>query len=189
MSRLAGLGTLDAPPEILAGLRAIDPDADLIHLGGDEWLLGVQKENHPAKARIEEQLKTISHESVAVRDPADRARVFMEMAREVQLLQFYANGFRPIHLYECPAGPQADLVENFRLRDFNWRIRPAAAFRELADEVSFDVQDRKKRTNVVRDFMRLEGKSLCRHVFKRAKSFLQPGLPSWHLTPRQRADL
>lgn len=160
-----------APPEVQAALKEIDPAARLVHLGGREWLLGVQRPNPAARAKVEDALKKLSSATVSGSiDLAERVALQNELGKEFQLMQLCAEGFRPIHLYEVD-GSFAEVVNDFRLRDHNWRVRPEAAFREMRDELSFDVQDA-KRTERVREAMDQEGGSLFRHVFKKAKSFL-----------------
>lgn len=168
---IAAFGDRVAPPGILEGLRAIDADADLVHLGGNEWMLGVRRPNPAAQERIDRQLKTILTTKLEVADAVDRFRVQSEMGKEFQLLQFFATGFRPIHIYTVEGDPGHDIVADFQLRDFNWRVRPEAAFRELADEVSVDVQDA-KRTALVREAMNQEAGSMFRFFMRKAKSFL-----------------
>lgn len=167
---LASLGSRVVPPDVLAALREIDKAANLVHLGGREWLLGVERPNPAAKKKVEAQLKAITEGRIGGIDHADKVRVQNELGKEFQLLQLCAQGFRPIHLYDVDDS-FAHVIEDFRLRDFNWRTRPEAAFRELRDEISFDVQDA-KRTEIVREAMDQEGGSLFRHVFRKAKSFL-----------------
>lgn len=169
---LASLGSRVVPPDVLAALRTIDKAAQLVHLGGREWLLGVERPNLAAKQKVEAQLKAITEGRVGGIDHLDKLRVQNELGKEFQLLQLCAQGFRPIHLYDVDDSLGfGHVIEDFRLRDHNWRTRPEAAFRELRDEISFDVQDA-KRTEIVREAMDQEGGSLFRHVFKKAKSFL-----------------
>lgn len=172
---MRGFGARTAPEETIRAIQEVDPDAHLLHLGGNEWLLGIRRENPGARERIHKQLKALD----ARKDTTPWA------GREFQLLQLYAyglpgdTGFQPIMMYELGAeDPDGEtitfgwIVEDFRVRDFNWRVRPKAAEKELMDAISLDVQDR-KRTEVIREFVDAEGPSLFRHVFKRARSFVQ----------------
>src|SRR5690606_31719078 len=95
-----GFGYLTAPENVLTALRAVDPDADLVHLGGNEWMLGVRKENHAARERVERQLKIMTTTRLEVGDIADRAAAESQLGKEFQLLQFFASApFRPIQHY------------------------------------------------------------------------------------------
>lgn len=178
MTRLAGFGVLECPPEIVAGLRAIDPLAELIHLGDAEWMLMVRKPNDHARDEVDKQLKTIATVRNEVVDVADRARVDLEMAKELQLLQLFGSGYRPIHIYAVGQGqPYASLhaiVADFRERDFNWRFRPDAAFAELQDAISLDAGDA-RRTAVVLEKVRQDAKSMFRYVMRGARSVVVQG--------------
>lgn len=170
------IGYLDAPQEVVTALRAIDPDADLVHLGGNEWLLGVRKPNDAARQKVEEQLKQLTTSRILLGDAAERAYTEAQMGKELQLLQFCASApFRPIQLYHVGGGEGevtfGEIVQDFRLRDFNWRTRPEAAFRELKEAVSTDIADA-RRTELVREKMRAEAGSMFRFVMKKARSIL-----------------
>lgn len=177
-SSLVSLGGGRAPESVLAALREIDADADLVHLGGHEWLLGVKQPNPSAREKVEEQLKQVARASHTIGgglDPADKAQLQSDLGKEFQLLQYCAQGFRPIQLYVVDGDPWTfgKVVESFRLRDFNWRTRREAAVQELKDAISFDVQDQ-KRTALVREYFDQEGGSLWHKVMRRARSFLTP---------------
>lgn len=163
------MGPLTAPQETLEALRTIDADADLVHLEGAEWLLGVRQPNPGAQEKIQRQL--------AIVDP--HKNTSWEAAREFELLQLLASGFRPIALYHL-GERQLDgdvvtfgwIVEDFRLRDFNYRVRRREAEAEFLDAISLDEGNR-RRAQVMADFAEAEGPSLFRHVMKRARGFWQ----------------
>lgn len=166
---MIGLGEAVAPREALEALRAIDPDADLVHLGKREWLLGVRQPNPGAQERIQKQLKLL--------DP--RKHFDHEAGREFQLLQLYAGGFKPIQLYQLGDRDQDGelitfgwIVQDFRVRDFNYRVRPQEAMAELKDAISLEAGNR-RRAAVMREYAEQEGGSLFRHAMKRARSFVQ----------------
>lgn len=174
---IQGLGYLDAPPEVLQGLRDIDPDADLVHLGGKEWLLGIRGPNPAARGKLHARLAD-AHAKVHAGSPGawagEREWLNAELSKELSVLQLCADGFRPIHLYTTDGGsPDHSIVHDFRMRDYNYRTRPEEAMAEMREAISFDEQDRIKRGGIMRDFARSEANSLFRHVFKRARSFLQ----------------
>ena len=166
---MIGFGEAVAPREVQDQLRAIDPDAELLHLGGPEWLLCVRQPNPGAQERIQRQLKLL--------DP--HKAIDHEAGREFQLLQLYASGVRPIQLYRLGEldgdGERITfgwIVEDFRIRDFNWRVRPRETEREMRDAMSLDAGNR-RRARVMAEYMEAEGPSLFRYVMKRARSFLQ----------------
>lgn len=132
------LGEGKAPPEILAALRQIDPNADLVHLGGTRWWLGVRAPNPAAQKRLE-SLGRRRESSPIIRDPAERAYVDETLGREWMMLRVMADGFRPVQLYDVDGSPGHDIVEDFRIRDWNLRHKTEEqAKRELRDEVSLD---------------------------------------------------
>lgn len=174
MSRsIAGLGLGEVPPGVLQSLRDIDPSADLVHLGGSQWLLGARRPNGAAREKLERHLAQVHAARTGALDVAERAVVDMELAKELAVLQLCADGFRPIQLYDLanPRWTFGAIVEDFRLRDYNWRTRPEAAVQELREEISFDVQEQ-KRTDRMREFIDQEGGSLFRYVMRRARNFL-----------------
>lgn len=163
------MGTLTAAPETLQALREIDADADLVHVEGRKWLLGVRGPNPGAQDAIRRQLTIV--------DP--HKNTSREAALEFELLQLFAGGFRPIQLYTigdiAPDGGVVTfgwIIEDFRIRDFNYRTRRSEAEAEFLDAISLDEAD-KKRSQVMADFAEAEGPSLFRHVMRRARSFLQ----------------
>lgn len=169
----AGFGAETAPAEVLEALRQIDPTADLVHVHGRTWLLGTRRPNPGAQARIQKQLRLL--EPHRLTDPTS--------GLEFQLLQFYAGGFNPISMYELgtegrdEAGQVAQIdfsyiVEDFRIRDFNWRVRPKEAEAEFLDAISLDAGNR-RRAALMAEFADQEAGSLFRHVMRRARSFLQ----------------
>lgn len=133
------LGERKAPPEILSALHEIDPNADLIHLGGTRWWLGVRAPNPTAKRYLEQAVaKTSSLAEIA--DAAERAIVSEQLGREVVMYQIMADGFRPIDLYEVEElADHWKIVEDFRIRDFHLRHQSEAEVRrQLRQSVSMD---------------------------------------------------
>lgn len=162
-------GTLTAPPETIAALRDIDPAADLVHLENDVWLLGIRAPNPGAQERLQRQLKLL--------DPVKG--LSYEMGLEFQLLQFFASGFRPIQMYRLgERTPEGEIVtfgwivEDFRIRDFNWRVRQKESEAEFRAAISLD-EGNKWRRRVLEDWAEAEGPSMWRFVFAKAKSFWQ----------------
>lgn len=164
----------DAPPEILTALREIDPAADLVCVQGGYWILGVRAPNPAAEEALAGELKGDPHGAILRATERDEAQSMMAMPRagaRLALLQLYASGFKPIRMIKTDR-PTHEIVDDFRIRDFNWRTRPEAAFDEFRQEASMDVQNA-KRSDVLREFVRGEGHSLFKFIMKRAKGFLQ----------------
>lgn len=168
------IGPGRCPPEIDAALKAIDPEAELVHLEGRKWWLGVKA---PNPAAVEQLADAHQHATVdpTLTDPVERAMVAVELAREFQMFQVMARGFKPVALYTVGAGSDdvtfGQIVEDFRIRDYNWRTKTAAQLeRELRDSISMDKANRgriaewgKKATDAAAEAFRF--------VFKGARSF------------------
>lgn len=171
VSRVGMLDGQQAPPEVLAGLRRIDSKADLIHLGGGQWWLGIRAPNPKAHEQLAHaQLRARGIPTIA--DPAERAVAQMELAKEFKMRQIMADGFRPVALYDFPGAPDHTVVEDFRIRDFNWRTKTEAQIqRELREHASMDLRNMDR----IRRFTELakeKASEAFRYVFRRARSFL-----------------
>ncbi len=119
-----------APPEIVARLREIDPAAALLHLGGRSWWLGVIKPNNPARERLQKMLENTAEAAslVEIADPVERALVLERVAKEHLMYQIMAQGpngeggFRPIELREIATLQEFhELVDDFRRADWEFR--------------------------------------------------------------------
>lgn len=119
-----------APPEVLEKLRAIDARAELVHLGGTTWWLGIREVNNPAKDQLERMLKVsdTAHSALEVTDAFERAMVLERIAKEHHMRRIMAygtdgmSGFRPVELRECTKlGDFYELVEDFRRADWTWK--------------------------------------------------------------------
>ena len=149
------IGSRRAPAHILAALREIDPRADLIHLHGRFWLLGVYNPNgHQRRAAERELGRTLEH---PVRTPERQIRIeVLTLCRD--------KGFRPIQLYECRE-PDWHIVHDFRERDWNFRHRAEQTFRERAAESDTE-HGLERRKAIMREFIEAEGRSIWRTAFK-----------------------
>ncbi len=165
----------EAPPEILSALREIDPAADLVCVEGGFWLLGVRAPNPAAVEALAGELAGDPHGAHRRRledvEKLDGMMAAPKAGARLALLQIYASGFKPIEMYRCDR-PGYEIVEDFRLRDWNWKNRPDAAFGEFKDAVSMDVQNA-KRSEIIREKIRGDGGFLHHHIMRRAKRFLQ----------------
>jgi len=159
------------PPNILAALQEIDSSADLIHLGGTSWWLGVRAPNPAAKTGLAHAHAKAS-KIPQVEDPADRAYAEVELAKELRMYQIMAEGFRPIALYEVEGSPGHDIVEDFRIRDFNFRTKSEdQIMRELKASISMEELNR-PRIQRFGELAREKAAEAFRYVFKRARSFV-----------------
>lgn len=176
---MPALSTRRAPSGVLEKLREIDPKAELVHLGGSTWWLGVVGPNQPARDRILRSLGTmdgVASATMAVADPFERAMAQEHLAKETRMYQIMAygpngeGGFRPIELRECETlADFNELVEDFRRADWTWRKLGFKAVDKLR-------QARDRGTQFI-DRIQQDARSWFRHFVKQSVSFLSPGLP------------
>ena len=174
------LNDVQAPPEIISALREVDPKADLVHVPGGFWLLGVRGPNPPAARALAEELKADPHGANKRRLETEEKGLSSELRSPVtgmrlELLAFYASGFKPIQMYECER-PSWAIVKDFRKRDYNWRVRPDAAVAEMKDAISIDAGNR-RRTAALVEYLQQEMGFIYHHVMRRAKRFVQRAIP------------
>lgn len=167
-----GLGDRVASAQVLAALKEIDPAADLVHLGGDQWWLGVRGQNREAEGRLQREMLATQR---AIRDSSTDPLVAQEEGKRLQMLAYMAQGFRPIALYAQPE-PDQRIVDDFRTRDFNWRTREREAHQELREAVSLDAGNL-RRARPVREWAQQEAGFWHRHIFRRAVSTVVGALP------------
>lgn len=175
------IGPGRAPEEVVTALQAIDPKAELVHLAGKRWWLGIRAPNPHAQDPLDlENARTLAATRPVIEDPAERALAEFELGLEFQMRQVMAAGFKPVMLYVLdPNGDATDpkvvstlheIVEDFRVRDFNHRTKsPQQIEREIKAAVSIDLLNR--------DRIRAWGKKATecaaeafRFVFKGARS-------------------
>jgi hypothetical protein len=168
-----------APPEILTALREIDPKADLVCVGDGFWWLGVREPNPAAVEALAKEVRGDQHGAVRLQQDREQYReeagfrlTNPTAGTRFAMLQVMADGFKPIHLYECER-PGYEIVQDFRLRDHNWRTRPDEAFEEMRDaHVSLDAANDRK-TGVLLDFVKQEMGYLWHQIFRRRQHFHQ----------------
>lgn len=109
----------ETPPALLAQLREIDPTAELVYVGDQQWWLGAVRTN-------EERRKAGEHILAFER------RRTQPNPRNIMLGQLLLQGFARIQMYRCAGDPSVDrvvdaegypcsIVEDFRARDAAWR--------------------------------------------------------------------
>ena len=142
------LGPRTCPEEVATALQAIDPDAELLHLGGTKWWLGVAAPNDRAREILESgELFQGKVSAMGVEDPVERAMAQVELEKEYTMFQIMASGFRPIALYDLsdPDWSFGAIVEDFRIRDHNWRNQTANEHAEdIRDATSMERQNRSR---------------------------------------------
>jgi hypothetical protein len=138
------IGSRTTPEEIKTALEAIDPNAELIHLQGKRWWLGVRAPNPEAADPME---LADAHKAMStlptIEDKAERAMMEVELAQEFTMRQIMAEGFKPVALYVVGKGEDYEtlhqIVEDFRIRDYNWRtMTPEQQEQALRDSFSME---------------------------------------------------
>lgn len=124
------------PAYVLAGLRAIEPTADLLYFGRGRWLLGYLKRDARLIAEGEKILKSALWLEAISRNnprftinPAHQRRV----AGRVELALLAVQGWRFIGEYQRRGSPDWSIVEDFRRADW--------MFRHLTDDQFFAMID------------------------------------------------
>lgn len=165
-----------APPEVLEKLRAIDPRARLVHLGGATWWLGIAETNGPAKKRLEKMMKQFdAAESVLeVHDSFARAMALERVAKEALMNQIMAygvddaGGFRPVELRECSTlADFHELVEDFRRADWSWK---ALGLKRVME----GLRDARERGLQLKDRIQADARSWWHHFVRQSVSILNP---------------
>jgi hypothetical protein len=157
------------PSEIRDRLHEIEPLVECVDVGNGYWMLGAIRWSRPAceaaQAAIARELTT---------------DVSMERANRIEILQLTVrHGFRPITIYDC-SEPDAGVVEDFRVRDWNYKHRPKATFEDRLRE-SDDEPGLRRRQAIVLDSLESQRRSISRYLQQSPKSRgrikLNPGLP------------
>jgi hypothetical protein len=162
-----------APSGVLEKLRAIDPRARLVHLGGRSWWLGIDEPNNPAREKLMRLLADTDRAAsmVEVPDAVERALVLERAAKEHMMYQIMAqgvdggSGFRPIELREIATLQEFhELVEDFHRADWQWR---ADGYRGL--ERAF--KKVKEAGTQLADRIQQDARSWWHHFMRRSTSF------------------
>lgn len=178
------LNQVKAPPELLEGLRRIDPAADLICVGQGFWVLGVHAPNAYARKVLEDELADDPHGAFKRREDreyhlSDRGLSAPNDSTRLELLRLYAYGtgaadspgFKPIELYQVQR-PTASIVQDFRERHHNWLTRPEQAWADTKRRASAEAGD-ERRMAVFRDYIESHATFWYHHVMKGARRFWQ----------------
>lgn len=128
-------GAIDTPLLLLAELRTIDPQAELVHAGERRWWLGVVADNAEKRLRAEMMMRQL--------DLVEREIGHPPSPRTVMLCKLNLQGFSLIDTYlgNDPAGTvyvedgehsyECSMVEDFRERTAHWeRDRGSAVVKE-----------------------------------------------------------
>jgi hypothetical protein len=177
------LGPLRAPEEIVRAIQEIDPKAELVHLEGKKWWLGVRAPNPAAVEQLEDAHRLASTRPT-IPDPAERAMAEVELAREFQMYQVMARGFRPIAIYTVDGGLREDgwawpdVVDDFRQRDRHYRTTsPDQRYTAIKRAISMDWLNLQRAIEWGKMATEAAAEAF-RFVFKKAKSFTRRAIGS-----------
>jgi hypothetical protein len=156
---------------VASALKAIDPHAELVHLEGKRWWLGIVAPNPEAGDPMElaSAAKYAGMRST-INDPAERAMMEVELGREFQMRQIMAAGFRPVELYVVEDNDLSVIVEDFRIRDHNFRTKTAEQIeKEFKAAISMDALNRRRILEWGKQAAEVAAEAF-RFVFKGARS-------------------
>ena len=153
------------PDDIRRRLHEIDPTVECVDVGRGYWILGALRWNRPscraAQEAIRRELEDVPHG--------------MERADRIAMLQLTVRyGFRPIAMYECHE-PDHGVVEDFRVRDWNYRWRARQTFLERAKD-SDDEPGLRRRQAIMLEGIRHYIPDVARHM-RRGRGVIHPGVP------------
>jgi hypothetical protein len=118
-----------APLSVLAGLREVDPTADLVHFGDARWLLVSVRGDDDMKAQGYRRLANAKAMSATVqaKNPGIKTRHIPRIKDGIAAATLISLGARPIDFYHLP-NPDSSVVEDFRRADFKSRHTSDADF-------------------------------------------------------------
>lgn len=125
------------PPHVLAGLRAIEPTADLLYFGRGRWLLGYTKYDQRLVAEGEQILKRAlwleeisRHNPRFTINPAHKRRI----AGRLELALLVIQGWRYVAEFQRQGSPDSSIVNDFQQADWMFRNTSDADFFAMLDQ-------------------------------------------------------
>lgn len=159
------------PPAILAGVRAVNPMAELLYAGHGNWLLGVVRFSWPA---YQEAWNTLAHLDQTVTSlpyiggtAQENRPELIERARSNATKRAYyrlaLQGFRFIGVYR--GDPSGRIVRDYEYRDFEYRIFRDFGLDLVLEEAETAGDTRKvAKINKLRDAIRTHGTATYRYL-------------------------
>ena len=158
----------ECPPELLAQLRAIDESVELIHFGGGDWRLGavmLTDERQRDGAMMLDQLSRLDHPN----------------PKNLLLARLAIQGFATIEKYTATQGISntvtdsegnpCTVLEDFRARDHAWRKDQGQSVFERRLAVTNGDERRREHDELLREFVRTDGRSHYRREIRNRVSF------------------
>lgn len=114
----------ESPPHVVAGLREVDPTAELLYFRNGRWFMGTvrpQRDLILRATRIVARALGVIARHVAQSKTGGRVTVDRRSRDRLELFLLAMQGFRPIAEYVLHGEPDSAIVNDFRYRD--WRYR------------------------------------------------------------------
>lgn len=150
------------PDDLVARLREINPEAELLYIGKGKWLLGLVRPDgfrrRMALARIAKLTKILERAYLLPEEVKRAAALRLWKAR------LHAEGFKDIALYQT-GDPDGSIVEDLREREWTFRHRWKETVRERNREIDGTAAEEATEARI-RDYIRSEGPSIHRTAFR-----------------------
>lgn len=160
------------PPEILRGLRLVDPQAELLYAHEGQWILGAMRFSWPAYQTAWQSLDHLEHtveklpyfHGTAEEKLAELERRARSNAQKRAYNRLALQGYRQIGVYR-QNDPDWRIVKDFEYRDFEIRVFADLGLDVVLEEaLASGNQQKLARINKLRDAIRTHGVSAWRHV-------------------------
>lgn len=157
------------PPEVVRGLREIDPLAELVYVGHGRWLLG---KVHPGEwDKREEAIRAMDRwvELVAQLDPRDHEVPLKELLPGLfdrwNEKRLHVMGFQPLPTVWHMELPDSTMVEHFRRVDFIWRNITIEEEEERLRKMDGTADLEERKATIMERFDQIY-RSVWKHAFK-----------------------
>jgi len=162
---------LEPPKRLMRELRRVDPRVDLVYFGHGRWLLGATSPNTVRQAKGRAMLR--ANRALTIGDESQRA------VDRRRLADLAAQGFRFIQMYRFEkgaGGPDHRILQDFRLRDRNWKNALGDHLEEHEREM--DGRAHTERTiDLLMEKVDAAKESILKYIFRDATSTVQEDDP------------
>lgn len=157
------------PPEVVRGLREVDPLAELVYIGDGRWLLGKVQEDREKRVRAVRAMDAWNR-LITKFDPTDHELTLNQLLpglydrwneKRLQL-----QGFQPLPVVFFMEMPDSSIVELFRRADWIWKFSWRQFEADLEEEID-GTSDLNMRREEMKERFDQTYKSVWRHAFKK----------------------
>lgn len=99
-----------ASPDVIRGLREVDPTAELVYLGNGQWMLGRVRQSGDGYYQCRSKAVKILDNLYSVL--SNGAQLTSRGKGKVQMAMLWMQGFKPVAMYR--GDPGGHIVEDFR---------------------------------------------------------------------------